>query len=266
MLSGRSDAVGRLMPRRRKPPSQTWRAFLDNHVKELVTIDFFAVPTATFRVLFVLLVLAHDRRRVVHFNVSEHPYAEWTALQIVQAFPLDTAPRYMLRDRDGVCPLALSHVASHCPSRQIARVGPSGHPSAPQFVGSCAAQYRCSAARQRRVPGVVAQERQHVWSPDTATLATAHSSSRAQARSTAGGPASATAAASREALSGSICGSFGAVRLVVEARAASAGVGLLPPGDRQETISARPRSIARRAALMSSTPSDRLERRTRVRR
>jgi putative transposase len=90
------------MPRRRAPPSQTWRSFLDNHVKELVSIDFFTVPTATFRVLFVLLVLEHDRRRVVHFNVTEHPYAEWTALQIVQAFPWDTAPRYMIRDRDGV--------------------------------------------------------------------------------------------------------------------------------------------------------------------
>jgi transposase InsO family protein len=94
--------VGRLMPRQSKPPSQTWRAFLDNHVKDLVSIDFFTVPTATFRVLFVLLVLAHDRRRVVHFNVTEHPYAEWTALQLVQAFPWDTAPRYMIRDRDSI--------------------------------------------------------------------------------------------------------------------------------------------------------------------
>jgi hypothetical protein len=65
--------VGRLMPRRRKPPSQTWRALLDNHVKELVSIDFFTVPTATFRVLFVLLILSHDRRRMVHFNVTDHP-------------------------------------------------------------------------------------------------------------------------------------------------------------------------------------------------
>ena len=264
MLSGRSDAVGRLMPRRRKPPSQTWRAFLDNHVKELVTIDFFAVPTATFRVLFVLLVLAHDRRRVVHFNVSEHPYAEWTALQIVQAFPLDTAPRYMIRDRDGVCPLALSHVASHCPSRQIARVGPSGHPSAPQFVSSCAAQYRCSAARQRRVPGVVAQERQHVWGPDTATLATAHSSSREQARPTAGGPASAAPAESREALSGSTCGSSGAARFFVAGCAASAIGWLVPPGDRQEARNTSARSAARANMLMLSTMPKRRRRRKRA--
>ena len=72
------------------------------HVKDFVSIDFFAVPTATFRVLFVLLILSHDRRRVVHFNVTSSPSAEWTAQQIVQAFPEDTAPRYLLRDRDGI--------------------------------------------------------------------------------------------------------------------------------------------------------------------
>ena len=78
--------VSRWMPRRRKPPSQTWRTFLDNHIGELVSIDFFTVPTATFRVLFVLVVLAHDRRRIVHFNVTEHPTAEWTSQQMVEAF------------------------------------------------------------------------------------------------------------------------------------------------------------------------------------
>ncbi len=94
--------VGRLMPKRRNPPSQGWRAFLDNHIKELIALDFFVVPTATFRVLFVLLVLAHDRRRVVHYNVTEHPSAEWTARQVVQAFTWDTAPRYLLHDRDSI--------------------------------------------------------------------------------------------------------------------------------------------------------------------
>lgn len=90
------------MPKRRNPPSQIWRAFLDNHVNDLVALDFFVVPTATFRVLFVLLVLAHDRRRGVHYNVTEHPSAEWTARQVVQAFPWDTAPRYLLHDRDSI--------------------------------------------------------------------------------------------------------------------------------------------------------------------
>jgi len=78
--------VSRLMPKPRKPPSQTWRAFLDNHLAELVSIDFFTVPTATFRVLFVLVVLVHHRRRVIHFNVTEHPSAAWTAQQMAEAF------------------------------------------------------------------------------------------------------------------------------------------------------------------------------------
>jgi transposase InsO family protein len=94
--------VSRLMPQHRKPPSQTRRVFLNNHVQDLVSIDFFTVPTAMFRVLFVLVVLAHHRRRVVHFNVTEHPTGGWTGQQMVEAFPEDTAPRYLLRDRDKI--------------------------------------------------------------------------------------------------------------------------------------------------------------------
>src|SRR5207249_3070116 len=82
-----SAPFSRLMPKRRTPPSQTWRIFLANHVRELVSLDFFTVPTAGLRVLFVLVVLAHHRRRVVHFNVIEHPTALWAAQQIVDAFP-----------------------------------------------------------------------------------------------------------------------------------------------------------------------------------
>jgi putative transposase len=94
--------VSRLLPKRRSPPSQVWRTFLTNHVRDLVSIDFFTVPTARLRVLFVLVVLAHHRRHVVHFNVTEHPTAHWTAQQIVDAFPDDSAPAYLLRDRDQV--------------------------------------------------------------------------------------------------------------------------------------------------------------------
>lgn len=65
-------------------------------------MDFFTVPTATFRILYVFIVLRHDRREIVHFNVTEHPTARWTAQQIVEAFPIDTAPRYLLRDRDRI--------------------------------------------------------------------------------------------------------------------------------------------------------------------
>ncbi len=90
------------MVRQRKPPSQTWRTFLENHVKELVSIDFLVVPTVSFRVLFVFVVLAHDRRRAIHCNVTVHPTAEWTAQQIAEAFPWDSAPRYLLHDRDAI--------------------------------------------------------------------------------------------------------------------------------------------------------------------
>src|SRR5258708_12346417 len=94
--------VSRLLPKRRTPPSQTWRTFLTNHVRDLVSIDFFIVPTVRLRVLFACVVLADDRRRVLHFNVTEYPTAAWTAQQIVNAFPDDSAPSFLLRDRDAV--------------------------------------------------------------------------------------------------------------------------------------------------------------------
>jgi hypothetical protein len=96
------STVEKYMVRERKPPSQTWRSFLENHTEDLVSIDFFVVPTVRFAVLFVFVVLAHDRRRVIHFNVTQHPTASWTAQQIVEAFPWDEASRYLLRDRDGI--------------------------------------------------------------------------------------------------------------------------------------------------------------------
>ena len=74
----------------------------NNHLKDLVAIDFFTVPTVTFHILFVFLVLSHDRRRIVHFNVTEHPSAGWTGRQLIKAFPWDTAPRYLIRDRDAI--------------------------------------------------------------------------------------------------------------------------------------------------------------------
>ncbi len=94
--------VAKYMIREPKPPSQTWRTFLENHVKELVSTDFLVVQTVSFRTLFVFVVLAHDRRRAIHFNVTAHPTAEWTAQQIAEAFPWDSAARYLLRDRDAI--------------------------------------------------------------------------------------------------------------------------------------------------------------------
>lgn len=92
--------VSKYMPRRTKPPSQSWQAFLRNHASCLVGVDFLVVPTLTFRILFVFIVLHHARRRIVHTNVTAHPTAVWTAQQIREAFPWETAPVYLIRDRD----------------------------------------------------------------------------------------------------------------------------------------------------------------------
>jgi putative transposase len=92
--------VAKYMVRRGKPPSQTWRAFLANHLQQIAAADFFVVPTATCRMLFVLLILAHERRRIVHIAVTDHPSAAWTAQQLREAFPWDEAPHYLLHDRD----------------------------------------------------------------------------------------------------------------------------------------------------------------------
>ncbi len=96
------STVAKYMCRHRKPPSQSWRTFLENHMGDIAAVDFFVVPTLRFRLLYCFVVLRHDRRRVVHFNVSAHPTARWTGQQIVEAFPYDEAPRFLLRDRDGI--------------------------------------------------------------------------------------------------------------------------------------------------------------------
>jgi transposase InsO family protein len=94
--------VSKYMIRGRQPPAQTWRTFLENHAKDLAAIDFFTAPTATFRVLFVLVILSHDRRRILQFNVTEHPTAAWTHRQLLEACSMDDTPRYLPRDRDAI--------------------------------------------------------------------------------------------------------------------------------------------------------------------
>jgi len=94
--------VSRLLEHRTRLRSQTWRTFLTNHLASAASMDFFTVPTLTGRVLFVVIVLSHLRRRIVHFNITEHPTAMWTAQQVVEAFPDDTAPKWLHRDRDRV--------------------------------------------------------------------------------------------------------------------------------------------------------------------
>jgi transposase InsO family protein len=92
--------VSRVLRTVKRPPSQTWRTFLQNHIGEMVAVDFFTVPTIRLRVLFVFLVMEHQRRRVLHFGITEHPTAEWTAQQVVEAFSERDAKHYLIRDRD----------------------------------------------------------------------------------------------------------------------------------------------------------------------
>jgi len=94
--------VSRLLPPRSPRPSQTWNTFLKNHITSAAAVDLFTVPTLTGGLLFVLVVLSHCRRRIVHFNVTEHPTAAWATQQVVEAFPDDTAPKWLHRDRDSV--------------------------------------------------------------------------------------------------------------------------------------------------------------------
>ena len=94
--------VSRILRKLRRPPNQRWKTFLHNHVGQIVSTDFFTVPTFTMKVLFVFIILEHRRRKVLHFNVTEHPTAVWTAQQIVEAFADREPARYLIRDRDSI--------------------------------------------------------------------------------------------------------------------------------------------------------------------
>src|SRR2546425_1499182 len=135
-VAGRT--VSRLIPKRCSPPSQTWRTFLTNHVRDLVAVDFFTVPTVQLRVLFVLVVLAHQRRRVLHFNVTEHPTAAWTTQQLVDTFPDDSAPSYLLRDRDSIYGHAFRQRVKGMGIREVltAPHSPWQNPYAERLIGS----------------------------------------------------------------------------------------------------------------------------------
>jgi putative transposase len=132
------STVERYRPKRRKPSSPTWKAFLNNHVKDIVACDFFTVPTASCKILFVFILLAHERRRIVHFNVTEHPTAQWTAQQIVEALPWDTAPRYLLRDRDSIYGAAFQSRVKNLGIEEvkIAPRSPWQNPYAERVIGS----------------------------------------------------------------------------------------------------------------------------------
>jgi len=131
--------VSKYMRRRRSPrPSPTWRSFLEAHLKEITAIDFFVVPTLTFRLLFGFIVLRHDRRQLVHINVTDHPTAEWTAQQIVDAFPYDSSHRYLLRDRDTTYAATFTRRIAGLGIRDllIAPRAPWQNPFAERLIGS----------------------------------------------------------------------------------------------------------------------------------
>jgi putative transposase len=132
------STVGKYMIRRRKPPSQTWRTFLENHVSDIAAIDFFVVPTVRFQLLYCFIVLRHDRRRVVHFNATRYPTARWTGQQIADAFPFDEAPRFMIRDRDGIYGHDFRERVKHMNIEEVitAPRSPWQNPFAERVIGS----------------------------------------------------------------------------------------------------------------------------------
>ena len=128
--------VAKYMVRRPHPSSPTWRSFLRNQALGIAAIDMFIVPSATFRLLFVMLILAHDRRKIVRFDVTQHPTAGWLSRQVTEAFPWDTAPRFLLRDRDASYGTAFRttgrsdghHRSPHCSALTVAeRLCREGH-------------------------------------------------------------------------------------------------------------------------------------------
>src|SRR5665213_3565477 len=111
------------MAKHRRPPSQSWNTFLRNHLSATASIDLFVVPTATFKLLYGMVILHHERRRLVSFGVTSNPTAEWMARQIAEAFPWEEAPRYLIRDRDRVYGQAFV--------RRLRAMGIRDHPTAP---------------------------------------------------------------------------------------------------------------------------------------
>jgi transposase InsO family protein len=116
------STVAKYMARRGRGPSQTWKTFLHNHSAGIGAMDFLIVPTIGFRLLFVLVILRHQRRRLISLSVTTNPTAEWIARQITNAFPWNEAPDYLIRDRDAAY--------GHAVTRRLAAMGIRDHPTA----------------------------------------------------------------------------------------------------------------------------------------
>ena len=130
--------VSKYMVRRRGPLSQSWRTFLQNHSKELISLDFLTVPTASFQVLLVLVILSNDRRRILHFNVTDQPTAAWTSQQLVEACGMDERPKYLLRDRDAIYGKIFSRRARALGIEEVVTAyrSPWQNPYAERVIGS----------------------------------------------------------------------------------------------------------------------------------
>jgi len=127
-----------LVRRPSRCPSQNWTSFLRNHLGQMVSLDFLTVPTIRFQVLYVLLILSHTRRKVLHFNVTAEPSALWTAQQLREAFPFTSPPKYLLRDRDGIYGLEFQHPAQALGVNElrIAPHSPWQSPYVERLIGS----------------------------------------------------------------------------------------------------------------------------------
>jgi putative transposase len=132
------STVEKYRPRACKPSAPTWQALLNTHLKDIGACDCFIVPTASFKVLLVFIILAHERRRIVHVNMTAHPPAIWTAQQIVAAFPWDPAPRYLLRAHDSVYRVTCQHRIKNIglEAVQIAPRSPWQNPDCERRLGS----------------------------------------------------------------------------------------------------------------------------------
>ena len=127
-----------MIPRVRRPPSQNWKTFLRNHLGSMVSVDFLTVPTLTFHVFYVFIVLSHHRRRVLHFNVVAAPSAAWTAQQLREAFPFISPPKYLLRDHDSIYGLHFQRCAQALGLEEV-RIAPRSpwqSPYVERLIGS----------------------------------------------------------------------------------------------------------------------------------
>jgi len=118
------STVAKYMTKRRPGSGQTWKTFLRNHVAGIGAMDFLVVPTINFRLLFVLVILRHERRRLISLSVTDHPTAEWIARRITEGFPWDEAPTHLIRDRDASY--------GHAVTKRLVAIGIRDHPIAPR--------------------------------------------------------------------------------------------------------------------------------------